>query len=394
MPLRPYQQQAVDKLLWSASLEGNDLISLPTGSGKSLVIASIASGKDSHVLILQPTREILLQNMSKLSQVIPEDEIGAFSASLNLKNIKKYTFATIGSIYRRPEDFKHFKLVIIDECHLVNPKSLGSMFMELLKNIGNPKVIGLTATPYRLCQQYMRNEYGGVYTITTIKLINRIKERFWSRLIFNINVGDLINQDYLCPLEYHHVKLIAQENIAMNKSRSDFDLEKYGRQISDKEEQITKIINGVSRFKKSVLVFCPSVDDAEKWSKLVKGSEVISAKTKKKERIRIIDGFKSGEIKSVFNVGVLTTGFDHPGLDCIVLLRPTRSIGLYYQMVGRGLRKSPGKKFCTIVDMTDTVNKLGRVETIKLEKIEGKWELVSEKGSWHGRELYRFEVNK
>jgi DNA repair protein RadD len=123
-------------------------------------------------------------------------------------------------------------------------------------------------------------------------------------------------------------------------------------------------------------------------------AEVVSAKTKPKERDRVINGFKDGSIKMVMNVGVLTTGFDHPKLDCIVLLRPTRSIGLYYQMVGRGLRKAEGKTSCAVVDMTDTVKKIGRVETIRVEKVDGKWELLTERGSWHAKELYRFEIQK
>lgn len=394
MILRDYQQEAVNKIQWASQLEGNDLICLPTGAGKSLVIASIASQNVDHVLIIQPSREILVQNMTKLSSVVGEAVVGAYTASLARKEIKKYTFATIQSIYKKPEDFAHFKLVIIDECHLVNPKSLDSMFMTFLNKIGNPKCIGLTATPYRLMPQYIRDQFGGVETITTIKLINRIKERFWNRLLFNINIGDLIAQDYLCPLKYYDQKLLAQEEIAVNKSRSDFDLEKYGQQISNKEKQIVDTILLCEKHRKSVLVFCPSVDDAIRWFCLVPNSEVITAKTKKKDRTRIVDGFKSGAIKTVFNVGVLTTGFDHPELDCIVLLRPTRSLALYYQMLGRGVRKADGKTSCAVVDMTDTVNKLGRIETIRLEKVDGKWEILSEKGSWHAKELYRFTINK
>lgn len=399
MQLRPYQQLVVDKIKWSSDKNGNDLVSLPTGSGKSHVIATIASEKGCDVLIIQPTREILEQNLSKLSSIVGSSVVGVYSASLNRKEVKKYTFATIGSIYKKPQDFVHFGLIIIDECHLVNPKRLGSMFLKFINEINKikgeaVKVIGLTATPYRLCQQYLRYSNGFIDTITTIKLINRVRPAFWNRLIFNINVGDLIKEGYLCPLKYHHVTLVNQENIKLNQSRSDFDLEDFEKQISSKDEEIYNVLNVCQNHFKSTLVFCSTVDQAEKLANMFFDGEVVSAKTKPKERKRIIDGFKNGEIKIVFNVGVLTTGFDHPALDCIVLLRPTRSIGLYYQMLGRGLRTAPGKEFCTIVDMTDTVKKVGRVETIKMEKIDNKWELVSERGLWHGRELYRFAIEK
>ena len=149
---------------------------------------------------------------------------------------------------------------------------------------------------------------------------------------------------------------------------------------------------------KSVLVFCSSVRQAEKMAEEYNTENIgecaaVSAKTKAKDRDRIISDFKSGKIKMVFNVGVLTTGFDHPALDCIVLLRPTRSIGLYYQMLGRGVRIAEGKTSCKVIDLTSTVKNMGRVETIKLVKRE-KWELESETGSWHGAELYSYVFDK
>jgi DNA repair protein RadD len=144
---------------------------------------------------------------------------------------------------------------------------------------------------------------------------------------------------------------------------------------------------------KSVLVFCSSVYQATSLCELTTNSAVVTAKTKKKERARIIKDFRSGKIQTVFNVGVLTIGFDHPSLSCIVLLRPTKSIGLYYQMLGRGVRKAEGKDFCYVIDMTGTVNFIGKVETIKLVKRD-MWELESEKGSWHKRPLYSFMIKE
>lgn len=151
MELRPYQQEAINKIRWSMDnlADGNDIVVLPTGAGKSVVIAHLAKEIDSDVLILQPSKEILEQNFKKLSLYVDPSEIGIYSASMNDKTIGRYTFATIQSIYKKPEDFKHFRLVIIDECHLVNPKNNWGMFTSFLKAIGNPKVIGFTATPYR-----------------------------------------------------------------------------------------------------------------------------------------------------------------------------------------------------------------------------------------------------
>ena len=394
--LRDYQKQVVDKILWAKNkgLEGNDLVVLPTGAGKSIVIASLAAQLNEPILILQPSKEILEQNYNKLRQYVDDFEIGIYSASMKEKRIAKFTFATIGSIYKAPEYFRHFKLIIIDECHLVNPKNLGGMFMTFLNAIGKPKVIGLTATPYRMDLGYRREETPWGYDLvafTTTKLINRMKGFFWQRLLFNINIQQLIDQDYLCPLQYHDRSVIDHADIPLNKSRSEFDMEAYEQKLTDKQTQILLVVKHTMAISKSVLVFCASVSQAENYANLVEGAAVVTAKTPAKERDKIISDFKTFKIPIVFNVGVLTTGFDHPALDCIILLRPTRSIGLYYQMIGRGVRKSPGKTHCKVVDMTSTVKYLGRVETIRLER-QDKWELLSDTGSWHGRELYSFKI--
>jgi len=387
--LRPYQESAVNKLLWSQQFPEPDICVLPTGAGKSLVIAELAHRLKQPILILQPTKEILEQNISKMATYVSPEEIGVYSASMNRKDFGFFTFATIQSIYKKPEQFFHFKQVIIDECHLVNPKNLDGMFTTFLNSIGSPKVTGLTATPYRMAQMYERTFSGEILTHTTTKLINRIKERFWHRIVYNINSEDLIRAGYLVPLKYLDKSIIQHADIPTNISKSDFNLEAYEEKIDREFDKIVEVIFFAQELGKSVLVFCSSVLQAERLQQIVPCSEVVTAKTGKKEREKIISDFRTGKTQTVFNVGVLTTGFDHPSLDCIVLLRPTRSIGLYYQMFGRGIRTSEGKKFCWAIDMTGTVKALGRIETIKMVKRE-KWELESEKGSWHNKILYSF----
>jgi len=365
--LRPYQTEALGRIHWAKSLEGNDLCVLPTGSGKSIIIASLAKELNEPILILQPSKEILEQNYEKLCRYVSPEEIGIYSASMDQKIIRFYTFATIQSIYKCPEYFKHFKTVLIDECHLVNPKNLSGMFTSFLRDIGNPKVVGFTATPYRLDLTYFYED-GFLKGQTAIKLINRMKGHFWSRVIFNINNHELIEQDYLVPLEYIDKTIIDQKDIPINKSKSDFDLEQYEVKLSEREQEIKEVIEYAQTVAKQVLVFCSSVRQAERMSMITRNSAVVTSKTSKAERDEIITSFKIGKLPVVFNVGVLTTGFDHPSLDCIVLARPTRSIGLYYQMLGRGVRKVEGKTSCKVIDLTSTVKYLGRVESIKLKK--------------------------
>ena len=393
--LRKYQEDCISKLLWSNTLEGADLAILPTGSGKSLVIAELAHRLNKPILILQPTKEILEQNLGKMCNYVPDSEIGVYSASMGRKDIEFYTFATIQSIYRKPELFKHFGVVIIDECHLVNPKNLDGMYTRFFREIGEPKIFGLSATPYRLDQMYERLDNGDILTHTTTKLINRLKQRFWHRIVYNLNIQDLINQKYLVPLRYIDQKIFKHEDIPTNKSKSDFDMEAFYELAQTKQKEILEAVFFGMELGKHVLVFCSSVRQAEELSKIITNSEVVSAKTKKKDRERIIKDFRTGKIKTVFNVGVFTTGFDFPELDCIVLLRPTQSIALYSQMLGRGVRSAEGKKFCYVIDTTGTVNKMGRIETVKLEKQSDGWALRSETcENWHYRILYSFLIKR
>lgn len=398
MTPRDYQADALAKIKWclGQNLEGNDLVVLPTGAGKSIVIAHLANYLQEPLLILQPTKEILEQNLGKLMQYVDRAEIGVYSASMDEKRVGKYTFATIQSIYKNPEEFKHFKLVIIDEAHSLNPKAIG-MYMTFLKAIGHPKVIGFTATPYRMDSMYINWGTEFVKVITTIKLINRMKGFFWKRILYNINTSTLVEKGYLCPLTYIDKSVIEHAEIPVNKSESDFDLDGYEKKISKKTREILDAIKYAEEIGKSVLVFCSSVSQAKKLSELVPGSLHVTGKTGKKDRELIINSFKNGLTKTVFNVGVLTTGFDHPALDCIVLLRPTRSIALYYQMLGRGVRTFPGKTTCHVIDMTSTVKNMGKVETIALVRRD-KWELESQTesgiSSWHGAQLYQYLIPK
>lgn len=392
--LRPYQGECIDKIMWSRESTGNELVILPTGAGKSIVIANLAHKLNQPVLILQPSKEILEQNYEKLCRYVDPKDIGVYSASMGEKVVgNQFTFATIQSIYKTPELFKHIKLIILDEAHGLNPKSTG-MYKSFHKAIGSPKIIGFTATPYRLDSMYVDWGQENARIVTTIKLVNRMKGFFWSKILFNMSMQDLIDMGYLCAPTYIDASVIEQHEVPLNQSRSEFDMVKFDELMTSREEQIMKAISYGEENSKSVLIFCSSVHQATKLQQKVAGSAVVTAKTPKKERDQIIKDFKNHTIKTVFNVGVLTTGFDHPTLDCIILLRPTRSLMLYVQMAGRGVRIAEGKTTCKIIDLTSTVKNMGRVETIKLVKEAGSmWELVSETGSWHAKELYSFSVN-
>lgn len=413
--LRDYQETAVDRAVKSVDIDGADLLVLATGAGKSLVIAEIACRLGREIGILQPNAEILVQNKSKLEHYVSSNEIGVFSASMKQKSIRKYNFAMIGSIYKKPERFYHIGLWIIDEVHLHNIKNTDGMYSRFFNQVNDLrkkagmtpiKLIGTTATPYRNVLGYHYDDKGQMFATTTLKLLNRMKtgkdgQMFWKRILCNVGIADLIARGYLCPLEYESRTFLTHEEMELNKSGSDFDLEKFDKRIGIKQRQVLDSIFEAEKEHNSVLVFCANVAQAKRFSELVPGSAYVTAKTPDNARFAITNAFKDSRIKTVFNVGCWTTGFDHPELDCIVLLRPTRSLLLYCQMLGRGVRIAKGKSSCKVIDWTDTVNQIGPVEDIELRREQfpefkyPMWEIFDGKGErWHNRALYSFAVKQ
>ncbi len=394
--LRDYQQSALDAIRADLPIPGASIVVIPTGGGKSHVIAAAARLK-APVLILQPSVELVRQNMAKLALFVPSSEISVYSASFGRKEVGTFTFATIQSVYKKPELFKDIKLVIIDECHLVNPKAMG-MYMKFVQNIGSPKIIGLTATAFRLALTYIK-EGDSLYASTGVKMVNRVyiqdtKTPFWPRIIYTISHKKLLSEDYLCPLEYVHEPLLPYESIKPNISHSDFNLEAYSQSIIGFESQILRTIAEAQKRFKSVLVFCAETGQADRLSEIVKGSKVVLGKTPKRVRQQIIDDFKSGVVQTVFNVGCLQVGFDHPELDCIILLRPVRSPIWYLQALGRGTRPAPGKEKCTIIDLTGSCKALGSVESFEMFLNRGLWDVRSDKvpEGFHGKLLFKVKL--
>lgn len=374
MELRPYQKEAVAKGVEHLKTQVNPgIISLPTGSGKSFCIAGIANEINEPILILQPTKEILQQNYNKM-RMYGFNDIKIYSASFNSKEIGKFTYATIGSIYKKPELFKNFKYVIIDETHLVNPKNFDGMYNKFFRAIGNPHVVGLTATPYRIVNKFIKKGYDLFYT-GHLQMLNRIHPFFFKKIIYKVENHELIEQGYLAKPNYEFPDPdFDSSEIKMNTTGNDFDknsLDKYTTQPM----RLKKVLYSIAKHyndRKYFLVFASSIRQANEMSALLKengfDNEVVFGHTPPKERDRIIEDFRSGKNRIVLNVGVLTLGFDFPELDCIVLARPTISLALFYQMIGRGFRPHPNKENFLVVDCTNTIQKLGRPETIVITK--------------------------
>ena len=288
LQLREYQQKAVDKAIWSLNLAGNHLLCLPTGSGKSLIVAGIGHRAEQDVLILQPSREILAQNRIKLEHYVPRHEIGTYSASFNSKQIRKFTFATIGSVYKIPQYFWKFGLFIIDEADTLNPKNEKSMFTSFIKKVneirqshGLPvvKIIGLTASPWRNVLGYHKDRFGNTISGVTVKLLNRMKPLVWQRLLYNVNIEDLIVDGYLSSMIYDDCSTIDHKDIPLNASRSDFNLNRFVDKLNVSLGAVLTRIAQAQEEHKFVLVFCASVQQAIDMSAMVPGSAWLSGET-------------------------------------------------------------------------------------------------------------------
>ena len=398
--LRDYQQQSSDAAVRffsdPNSSKHNGIIILPTGAGKSLVIADIASKIDEPLLVLQPSKEILEQNHAKLMSYGVWD-CSIYSASLNRKEINRITFATIGSVMAHLDDFSVFHKILIDECHLVNPR--GGQYKEFIEAVEGRQVIGLTATPYRLGQTIDPKTIGSPFPKygSILKFLTRTRPRVFDSVLYYCQVKTLLERGYLARLRYFDMNRIDMDNVKLNSTGADYDdksLFKEFERVSFYEYTLS-IINRVlhpkdGKRRNGILVFCRFVEDAERLADELCGfCEVVSGATPKKEREAILERFKSGETEVVANVGVLSTGFDFPALDTIILARPTMSLALFYQMVGRAIRPYPGKDGW-VIDLCGSVTKFGKVEDLWLDHDErGGWIITS-----NGKQLTNIIMTK
>ena len=378
--LRDYQQQASDaaiRFFSDKTKKRNAIEVLPTGAGKSLVIADIASRLEGHTLVFQPSKEILEQNYMKLCSYGVLD-CSIYSASFGRKEISRVTFATIGSVKNHPELFQHFRNIIIDECHLVNPKE--GMYKEFLTML-RCKVLGLTATPYRLCSS---RDFGSM-----LKFITRTRPCVFSYVIYQVQISTLLDMGYLSKLNYYPMNPVGwnELNLKSNTTRADYTdksvikeyerIDFYGFLVSVVRRLLNPKVGGK---RKGILVFTRFLKEAEQLTKSIPGTAIVSGDTPKATREMILRQFKAGKIPVVANVGVLVCGFDYPELDTVVIARPTMSLALYYQIVGRAIRPHPNKKEGWIVDLAGNINRFGKVEDLKLiDNGNGKWSVWNNK---------------
>jgi DNA repair protein RadD len=257
------------------------------------------------------------------------------------------------------------------------------MYQELLRTFPTAKVLGLTATPYRLTQTAEGPQ---------LNFITRTSPKIFDNVLYYVQNDVLFNAGFLAKLEYYSFDVVDRSKLEVNGSGTDFtkqSLYRYYKSI-DMPSKIAKYAFSILSKKPNLLIFCALLEEAVAVSKKIPGSVVLDSNTKPKERERILYQFKKGTIKCLINVGILTTGFDYPALEAVLMARSTMSLSLYYQIVGRAMRISPSKQTAWICDLGGNIDFFGKIETMQIKvDSEGRFALWN-----NGRQLTNVPFQK
>lgn len=368
--LRQNQGEPIDKAIqfFQEPKSKPSLIVLPTAWGKSILTAYVAKHTNDRLIVLQPSKELLEQNYKKYLHLCDGfANAGIYSASFGRKEIAQVTYATIGSIKALGAKFKRlgFTKMLIDEAHLY-PREANSMLGTFLKDSGITHVLGITATPVKL--QTNRDLDGNTFSKLVMLTSRSKKGNFYKDIIHVGQVQEMVQLGYWSPLKYE-VAGFDDSLLVFNTSKSEYTEESV-QLAYDANGGTQSVIDTLDAHpeRQHVLAFVPSVQDAKDLSARYPNSAVIYGEMDKRERAETIERFRAGQIRVIFNVRVLSTGFDYTGIDCIIFGLSTASIALYYQIIGRGTRIDPNKEECLICDLGGNVNRFGRVEDIVFEK--------------------------
>lgn len=366
--LRWYQQEAC-AAAWASlcGQPGNPVVALPTGAGKSHVIAELCRAAvqeyRGRVLVLAHRKELLSQNAEKIGRALPAGvSLGVYSAGLGMRSVSSDVVCCgIQSVFRRAEEFGARHLVLIDEVHLVPHEGEGMYrtFIENLRGV-NPKLrmVGLTATPYRTSEGSLCRADG-----------------LFQRVCYDAPIQRLIAEGSLCAVTNQEAE--ASVNTSGLRVRAGEFIPSDVEALFDaKTVQACSEIAGRTLGRKSVLVFCAGVAHAEHVARCLEIATrepvgVVTGETGPLRRSEALSRFRSGALRILCNVDVLTTGFDAPGIDAIAILRATNSPGLFAQICGRGLRTHPGKESCLVLDFGENIKRHGPIDAIDFGKRKG-----------------------
>ncbi len=367
LSLRPYQEASLAALYayWGEQ-GGNPLIVLPTGAGKALVIAAlvrdlIQKWPDMRIGMVTHVRELVSQNHKELLGYWPGAPAGIYSAGLGRRDTRQQIlFMGIQSVHHRTRELGKFDLLIVDEAHLI-PRSDGTTYGRFIARLremyDEMRVVGLTATPFRLDSGRLDMGEGALF----------------DRVVYDANVADLIEQGYLSPI-FSRATKTAISTVGVQKRGGDFVPGQLAEAV-DKPDITRAIVAEAVRAgqdRRAWIAFCCSVAHAINMRDEIRSygiaCETVTGDTPTAERDRIIKAYRAGQIRCLTSVGVLTTGFNAPHVDMLIMARPTESAGLFVQMAGRALRKAEGKTDALILDFAGLTRRHGPIDTISGKK--------------------------
>jgi DNA repair protein RadD len=365
LQLRPYQEAAKAAIYEHLrTRDDHPCVVIPTAGGKTPVIASVCRDVvgqwNGRVLILAHVKELLQQTANKLTEISPEVGFGIYSAGLNRRDTTQPVIvASIQSIYKRISLFEAFDLALIDEAHWIPEEGDGRYrrFLSAARSV-NPylRIIGFTATPFRVKTGPLCTPRG-----------------FLNAICYEVGVRELIRDGYLCPLVTKAGKT-RPHTWDLHVRGGEFvpsEVEELMDQDSLVQAACAEIINHTC-YRRACIIFASGISHGQHVVDVLGQKHgvkcgFICGETPSARRGELLDRFRSGDLKYLCNVNVLTTGFDAPNIDCVALLRPTLSPGLFYQMVGRGFRLHPGKENCLVLDFGGNVLRHGPVDQVKAE---------------------------
>ncbi len=369
MQLRDYQTRAVDRLFdWWAKYPGvhaAPIVVMPTGAGKSVVIAEIvrrlfAQWPDHHprTLVITPSKELAEQNAAKLAALLPDEvTVGLYSASLNRRDAHADVIvATIGSVYKRANDLGNIKCVLIDECHLVDTAGKGRyrQLIDELARLCTFRVAGFTATPFR---------GNGIW-------LTAGDDPLFTGIADTITVEELLKQGHLAPLRPPAEAIATHVDVSgVATTSGDYNIAQLDERVRTVLRPAAQEAIRLAAERRKWIAFLPTVESADIFRDMLREQgiavETVTGETPKAEREAIINAFRAGQVRCLVTVLALATGFDVPDVDCVIWMRPTISPVLYVQGAGRGMRPAPGKTDCLWLDFTDTTERLGPVDSIR-----------------------------
>lgn len=377
MQLRPNQITPVDvgSAFFNQKKAEPSIIVAPTAFGKSIVIAQIAKNVGEKLLVIQPSKELLEQNYSKFINLGGVASI--YSASMNEKEIGDVTYATIGSIINVANKFKQLGItkVIIDECDRF-PREPGGMLRRFLTAAKITHVLGLTATPLKL--QTNVAEDGRPFSKLVMLTSMSKKGNFFKKIIHVAQISEMTQLGFWSPLLYESYDFDTGE-LVYNSTGAEYTDDSIQKAYTNQNigDKIAKKVMELTD-RKAILVAVPTIAEAKMLAGRLPLAAVLYSDMPHKERERIITEFKSGLIRVVVQVNILTVGFDYPKLDCIITGRPTASLSWWYQFVGRVTRIDPDKTNGLVVDFVGSVPKFGKVEDLYFKYEQPLWKLYGE----------------